>query len=815
MKKNISINISGIIFHIEEDGYDKLKEYLESINRYFSTFDDSLEIVADIESRIAEIFLAKLKEGSQVITIEDVESLMATMGSIKDFQAAEEDTAYIQPPSGGSQKESQGRGGYEGEHLFDRKLFRDKKRKLLAGVLAGLAYYFNIDPIWTRLFYIILFFGISVLPSIGGILFIAYIVMWIVVPASDELHEEKKIKKMYRDPDKKVLGGVAGGMAAYFGIDVVIVRLLFFAAIFFAGTGLILYIILWIILPEARTLTDKMEMQGQPVTLSNIESNIKKSLNVEGHEENLFVKVLLFPFRLVAALFSFLNRALVRLMIFVAEAIRVIFGILLILLGFSGILSVLITAGILVGLVASGDQFIFYHIPTEVITNDIHLLPGIALAIFLIVPFLYLSMLGFSIIMRKTVIRAKVGWSLLALWLASLIVFSFTVPPFIKNFQRDGIYTQEKSYDVANKTIALRLSDIGQNELNALTLNIEGYDGNEVKITETYKALGPSREEALQNARQIQYNYNVQDSVFTFDSDFSFKPGAVFRNQELDITCYLPKGEKFVMDDGMRYLLGSYLYRNGFSNGQIAGNQWMFSPDGKLVCLTCPVEETTPETSEGVTADDIQGNKQTYDLKDFSEIEINDAFHVIVKKSDQYKVVVNGRKEDLKNVVLEKTGEELSVKYKSKIFNLADNRHEIKVYVFMPELHRVKFGGACRSDITGFDSDQLEVGLSGAALSNINVNVQYLDVDLSGASRLDLSGNGRKMEVKVSGASAFNAFGFEANEITVNASSAASANVNATDNLDINGSGNSNVRYKGGAQVNLNEKGSASAEKEE
>ena len=92
MKKNISINISGIIFHIEEDGYEKLKNYLDSISGYFSSFDDSGEIVADIESRIAEIFLSKLNEGKQVITIKDVDSLVATMGSIRDFQTVEEET---------------------------------------------------------------------------------------------------------------------------------------------------------------------------------------------------------------------------------------------------------------------------------------------------------------------------------------------------------------------------------------------------------------------------------------------------------------------------------------------------------------------------------------------------------------------------------------------------------------------------------------------------------------------------------------------------------------------------------------------------
>ena len=90
MKKNISINISGIIFHIEEDGYDKLKAYLESISRYFSSFTDSKEIISDIESRIAEIFLSKLSEEKQVITEEDVTSLITTMGSIQDFQALED-----------------------------------------------------------------------------------------------------------------------------------------------------------------------------------------------------------------------------------------------------------------------------------------------------------------------------------------------------------------------------------------------------------------------------------------------------------------------------------------------------------------------------------------------------------------------------------------------------------------------------------------------------------------------------------------------------------------------------------------------------
>ena len=96
MKKNISINISGIIFHIEEDGYETLRNYLDSINRYFSTYDDSKEIISDIENRIAEIFLSKLTNGKQVINAEDVDSLIATMGSIQDFEAIEEPEGHQQ-----------------------------------------------------------------------------------------------------------------------------------------------------------------------------------------------------------------------------------------------------------------------------------------------------------------------------------------------------------------------------------------------------------------------------------------------------------------------------------------------------------------------------------------------------------------------------------------------------------------------------------------------------------------------------------------------------------------------------------------------
>ncbi|QCK14094.1 PspC domain-containing protein [Mangrovivirga cuniculi] len=157
MKKNISINIGGIIFHIEEEGYESLKSYLDSINKYFSTYEDSSEIIADIENRIAEIFLAKLNEGKQVINAEDVASLISTMGSIEDFEALEEtldDGTFNQEFSHKDKEKS-----YEGFSAASRKLFRDMNNRLIGGVCSGLAHYFNVDALWIRLIFLILTFG--------------------------------------------------------------------------------------------------------------------------------------------------------------------------------------------------------------------------------------------------------------------------------------------------------------------------------------------------------------------------------------------------------------------------------------------------------------------------------------------------------------------------------------------------------------------------------------------------------------------------------------------------------------------------------
>src|SRR5690606_8573538 len=110
----------------------------------------------------------------------------------------------------------------------------------------------------------------------------------------------------------------------YFGVDAVLVRILFAVGLF-TGFGFLAYIILWISMPEAKSLTQRMQMQGEPVTLANIEHQVKKKLDVkEGEEESLIVRILLFPFKLLSAILSLGSAGARSIMQFAGEAIRVL-----------------------------------------------------------------------------------------------------------------------------------------------------------------------------------------------------------------------------------------------------------------------------------------------------------------------------------------------------------------------------------------------------------------------------------------------------------------------------------------------------------
>ncbi|NVO03355.1 MAG: PspC domain-containing protein, partial [Bacteroidetes bacterium] len=188
MKKTVTVNISGAIFHIDEDAFDKLNIYLNTIRNYFSSSEGRDEILGDIEARIAEMLREKIVDNKQVITIEDIEKVISIMGEPE--QVAGEDA---------------------------------KK---------------------------------------GG----------------NKSHEPITSKRFYRDPDNSILGGVCGGIAAYFNIKSMWVRIAFILFSLAYGSGFLIYLLLWIIIPKALTTAEKLEMKGEKINISNIEKSINEEI---------------------------------------------------------------------------------------------------------------------------------------------------------------------------------------------------------------------------------------------------------------------------------------------------------------------------------------------------------------------------------------------------------------------------------------------------------------------------------------------------------------------------------------------------------
>lgn len=179
MKKTHSANIGGTVFHIEEDAYDRLQAYLQEIQTHFHFYPDVVEIVADIEARIAEQ-LANNEHPPQVVRMGDVERVIEAMGRIEQF----DEPAAQQPATN---------------------------------------------------------------PG----------------------------RKLFRDPDKKVIAGVAAGLAAYLGVPALPVRLAFLLLLFLFGSSVFAYLLLWALVPMAQSTTDKLQMRGQPLTLASIDQGVR------------------------------------------------------------------------------------------------------------------------------------------------------------------------------------------------------------------------------------------------------------------------------------------------------------------------------------------------------------------------------------------------------------------------------------------------------------------------------------------------------------------------------------------------------------
>jgi phage shock protein PspC (stress-responsive transcriptional regulator) len=604
MKKVISINFQGQVIAIEETAFEILTQYVESLKSYFSHEEGGDEIVNDIENRIAELFGNRLKHGINCLTDEDVEAIIAGIGKPEDFDTEYEETAHPGTGDKGDKNAQQPHFSSElpknqpAEEKQSRSLRRDTNNKMIAGVCSGLANYFRIDPTWMRLIFVLFF----------SVLFWVYVVLWIVLKA--EPLDWSGIKRLYRNPGDRVLGGVCGGLAAYFKIDSWIPRLIFLIPLLLSFTAissfpffiwdkifpiphadwnikidggiLLVYIILWIITPQAKTVKQKLEMMGEEDYIKSIRETVSDNVasvknKAENKTENQTEQAPKVTLSEAAEAQSSGRSGCVNALILL---IKIVF------FAAAGFF-VLILAAVAVGLLFAG----FELMPLKSLFID----PGyentllwLSLIFVLVIPIVAI-MTWIVRRMMKAKFRPLIGVFALILWILGIVMAGalamrvgekFNVTGFnervieLSPFNGDKLYVEMMKYPNDYNTFKIgwgiddkifRLPYYTENEDSLLFSNIS------LKVIESRDSLfhlhmvaacsGESMKLAKAKLTDFSYPFVQQDSLLLLPEFFSVPIEQGYRNQRLSIEIAMPTGKTVEIDKSFNaYLKDVPLY---------------------------------------------------------------------------------------------------------------------------------------------------------------------------------------------------------------------------------------------------------------
>lgn len=516
MKKTFTINISGSIFHIDEDAYEKLQVYLRSINAHYGASEEGREIIADIESRISEIFNEKLSSKDQVVTEVMIDEVITIMGKPEEIFEIDSD---------------------------EEEIVTSAKRARRRG-------------------------------------------------------------RLFRDPDHRVFGGVASGISAYFGIDVVVIRLIF-VLLFFLGYGFsfLLYIILWIVVPKANTTAQKLEMKGERVNISNIEKSIKDEYqevkeNFDNMREKRGPQV---------------RDGFDKGVDFAGSALRLVLKIFLIVLGLgliiAGFVSLLTFLGSVIFTTTMIGPFSGMDLPGLMLPEMFFTGMGIklfSLGLILVIgiPMIMLMFIGIKLLVKFKTNNKVIGLTALALWLGGIILMisvgltqaksyissgtTYTDTEVLDNFDSNTLYLRaEKNIDfnwhdanVDLDGVKIIVKDDEKLVLGEPTLDIERSHSGKYEIIMKKKSRGRTHGDAVENAEEIKYTWRQVDSLLIFDEYFTLPIGDKWRNQKLQITLKVPEGKAVYLDKSVDDIIHDIENVSNTWDGDMLGKKWVMKQNG-------------------------------------------------------------------------------------------------------------------------------------------------------------------------------------------------------------------------------------------
>ena len=525
MNKTVTANISGIVFYLEVDAYDKLNNYLATIKNYLKETDSREEIMADIESRIAELFKERFNNERSVVIMSDVDHVIVIMGEPEQY--------------------------FDGEDSPEN------------------------NASW-----------------------------------SSSNNNTNKSKRIYRDEDDKVIGGVCAGIGHYFGVDRIWIRILFLVAFFVGGFGFIPYIILWIVIPKAKTTAEKLEMKGEAVNVDNIKktvedkfNDLKDSFNGEGATKaaNGLSNVL-------SKLFTFIGMVILFILKFFVKFI----GVILLIIGISFLILLLATTFNSDVITVVSDSSIFQIKSYDIIhaligTGTNSTLTIAALIMVLGVPVIAFIYAAIKLLFNLKTNNKAIGIGLFSIWIVGIVlsfyIGSTTVSQFANNQKTKNTIEWTSNSNTIYLNALTEEDDLfndftfppevgnlwieqGKVYYDNLEVDVLASRGNKIEIIVEQLAHGKTRKLAKERAEKINYSYLLQDSSLKISPYLNFDLNDRLRGQEIKIHILLPIGSKIVLEEGSEQIIYDIKNVTNEYDGDMIGETWIMLENG-LNCLDC------------------------------------------------------------------------------------------------------------------------------------------------------------------------------------------------------------------------------------
>lgn len=505
MKKIININLSSRLIPIEDSAYELLRQYLDSLKRYFSQEEGADEIVSDIEGRIAEVFQEKIRKGAHCITDEDVNEVKTAMGTPEQF-------GDEQPAGNNTSSQSQQQQQQNQQYAFDPYV-RPRKR-------------------------------------------------------------------FYRDSDNKVIGGVCAGLAAYFRIDPVVLRILFVVTALLWGGGILVYLILWFATPEAYSTAEKLEMRGERVDVNNIKASVQEEMNqIRARMEGMGEDVRNFSAgrgkqygRDAGSAIESFFRGLGNAIVWIAKGFFLFFGFVLLFVMVVGLIAAASFSAVLLPIkdliFADGNQSMLFW-------------P--ALAMLVGIPILGLILFLVRKITGNRMQNKYAGMTLGFFWILGIVLAIALTVSVSRDFTtgdgiREPLHIEQPSTGRLIISRADELLDIDDHVLfddhvrisddtiviGHIVINMQKSLNDQFSVEIEKKSKGRTSAEARDLARQIRFEISQRDSVLFLPSGFSIPRDSKYRLQRVYLTVYVPTGKQLIVDREAR----NHFHFDGYRRGR-------------------------------------------------------------------------------------------------------------------------------------------------------------------------------------------------------------------------------------------------------